>query len=93
MENRAMPSSTDWRSPGYDDRFQTLDRARMTFQFLRRNRRYRAEYSRIRKHIGRGAPVGDSTREEIARMARRWGLMFPGRSRTSGIGSPAALAS
>ncbi|ABL68245.1 transcriptional regulator domain-containing protein [Paracoccus denitrificans] len=88
-----MPSSTDWRSPGYDNRFRTLDRARMTFQFLRRNRRYRAEYSRIRQHIGREAPVADATREEIARMARRWGLMFPGRSRTSGIGSPAALAS
>ena len=87
-----MPSSTDWRSPGYDDRFRMLDRARMTFQFLRRNRRYRAEYSRIRKHIGRGTPVADATREEIARMARRWGLMFPGRSGPSGIGGAAALA-
>lgn len=87
-----MPSSTDWRSRGYNDRFRTLDRAQMTFQFLRRNRRYRAEYSGIRKHMGREASVADATREEIARMARRWGLMFPGRSRPSGIGGPAALA-
>ncbi|QRZ15742.1 hypothetical protein JWJ88_15660 [Paracoccus methylovorus] len=88
-----MPSTTDWRSPGYDDRFRTLDRARMTFQFLRRNRRYRAEYSRIRQHIGPNGTAGDSAREEIARMARRWGLMFPGQSGPSGIGRPAALAS
>ena len=88
-----MPSSTDWRSPGYDDRIRALDRARMTFQFLRRNRRYRAEYSRIRQHIGPSGAVADATREEIARMARRWGLMFPGRSRPSGIGGPTALAS
>ncbi|MDP0929716.1 DUF6499 domain-containing protein [Paracoccus onubensis] len=87
-----MPTSTGWRSPRYAEQFKTLDRARMTFQFLRRNRDYRVEYSRIERHIGQ-AGTGDHGRgKEIARMARRWGLLFPGRSRPSGSGGPAALA-
>ncbi|RJE84217.1 hypothetical protein D3P04_14595 [Paracoccus onubensis] len=87
-----MPASTDWRSPRYAEQFKTLDRARMTFQFLRRNRDYRAEYSRIRPQIGQAGTGDDSRGKEIARMARRWGLLFPGRSRPSGPGGPAALA-
>ena len=39
-----MEPSQDWRSPHYEEQLSRLDRGGISFEFLRRNRSYRADY-------------------------------------------------
>ena len=68
-----MPKRPDWRSASAVETLDRLDRAGFAWEFLRRNPRYRNEYSQIRK----GAPTATQVAEAVG---RRWGLSFRLRS-------------
>lgn len=68
----------DWRSPQFEEQLSRLDRGGVTFEFLRRNKRYREDY---RAALEQAALGGAEKAEAIARLSRRWGLAFPGGSR------------
>ncbi|WP_442909758.1 transcriptional regulator domain-containing protein [Hyphomicrobium sp.] len=84
-----MRSPPTWKSPEYCRQFQRLDRAELTFEFLRRNAEYKSDYKRA---IARITSTRADEEEVVARLAARWGLTFPGRSRTIRRLCPAALA-
>ena len=63
----------DWRSP-HHQQLRRLDRGGISFEFLRRNRSYRADYKMAREEIASDMAGKD---EAIARLSRRWGLEFP----------------
>lgn len=68
-----MPRRADWRSASTVETLDRLDRAGFAWEFLRRNRRYRKEYSQIRKGTARATLVAED-------VGRRWGLSFRLRS-------------
>lgn len=74
-----MEPSQDWQSPHFEERLRQLDRAGVSFEFLRRNRSYRADYSRALEEIASARTRRDAA---IARLSRRWGVVFPCRSRS-----------
>ncbi len=65
----------DWRSPHFEEELARLDRGGVAFEFLRRNRQYRRDFADI---LARVASSGADKGETIARLSRRWGLVFPG---------------
>lgn len=73
-----MEPSQDWRSPQFEEQLSRLDRGGISFEFLRRNRDYRADYNMVLEQI-----ASDMVRKDvaIARLSRRWGVEFPCRSR------------
>ena len=64
-----MPRRADWRSATTVETLDRLDRAGFAWEFLRRNPRYRKEYSQIRKDAARATPVAEA-------LGQRWGLFF-----------------
>ena len=70
-----MEPLDDWRSPLFEQELARLDRGGVTFEFLRRNRRYRQEYAAALERMASG---GADKGETIARLSSRWGLVFPG---------------
>jgi len=84
-----MRSPPTWKSPEYCRQFQRFDRAELTFEFLRRNPEYKSDYKRAIARITSTQAVEE---EVVAHLAARWGLTFPGRSRTIRSLRPAALA-
>ncbi len=70
-----MEPSQDWRSPHYEEQLSRLDRGGVSFEFLRRNRSYRADYTMALEEIASDKAGKDAA---IARLSRRWGLEFPG---------------
>ena len=73
-----MPGRPDWRSPSAVETLDRLDRAGFAWEFLRRNPRYRKDYSHIRKRAARASLVAEA-------VGHRWGLSFRLRSQV-GIG-------
>lgn len=73
-----MPKRPDWRSASAVETLDRLDRAGFAWEFLRRNPRYRKEYSQLRKGATRATLAGEA-------VGQRWGLSFRLRSQ-AGIG-------
>ena len=73
-----MPRRPDWRSPSAVEALDRLDRAGFAWEFLRRNPRYRKDYSRIQKGAARASLVAQA-------VGHRWGLSFRLQSQ-AGIG-------
>ena len=61
-----MPRRPDWRSPSDYEYLKQLDRAGLSWEFLRRNPEYQKDFARI---------VEATIRDAIA-LAERWGLCF-----------------
>ena len=74
-----MPTTPNWRSPTENDYLKHLDRPGFAWEFLRRNPAYQEEYETIVRGAASDAGSEGLTGEALA---RRWGLSFPGRSRT-----------
>lgn len=71
-----MEALQDWKSPRFEDELGHLDRGGVTFEYLRRNPRYRDDY---RQALETGYS-GDGKRLDAEdEFSRRWGVMFPGR--------------
>jgi len=68
-----VPSKPNWRSSTDHNALNRLERPDFAWEFLRRNRNYRAEYERITRHQADGAHDDISASAEIARY---WGVMF-----------------
>lgn len=84
-----MEPLQDWRSPQFEEQLSRLDRGGVTFEFLRRNWRYRQDYAEVLSQIA----VGGTTRiEAIERLSRRWGVAFPSRPFCVGIDRASCLA-
>lgn len=73
-----MEPLQDWRSPHFEDDLSRLDRGGVSFEFLRRNRKYRQDYADT---VTRAAANGIATGEAMRRFVQRWGLVFPCRPR------------
>jgi hypothetical protein len=83
-----MEPLQDWRSPQFENELGRLDRGGVSFEFLRRNRQYRQDYTTALKEIAAG---GTTKAEVVPRLSRRWGLMFPGGPRCIGRNRPSDL--
>ncbi|KHJ53853.1 hypothetical protein LA66_14755 [Aureimonas altamirensis] len=70
-----METSNGWRSPHFAEQLRHLDRGALSFEFLRRNRQYQADYAETRRRVALGEAVKT---EAMARFAQRWGLVFRG---------------
>ena len=68
-----MPGRADWRLATTVETLGRLDRAGFAWEFLRRNPRYRKEYSQISKATTRAPQVAEA-------VGQRWGLSFRLRS-------------
>lgn len=68
-----MPRHSGWRSRGRGDEPDTLGRPEYAAEFLRRNRRYRADHDNMLGRIASGTVNEDAARTALA---RRWGLSF-----------------
>lgn len=68
-----MPRSSSKCANGEDKAAETLGRAELAAEFLKRNRNYRAEHAQMQQRIARGS-IARQTAE--AAFARRWGLSF-----------------
>src|SRR5690606_30329336 len=88
-EKYVMEPLKDWRSPKFEEHLGRLDRGGVSFEFLRRNRQYRQDYTDT---LARVASGGASKAEAIARLSRRWGLAFPGGPVCIGFDRAARLA-
>ena len=75
-----MPILSDWRSSTEIDALQQLERPGFAWEFLRRNRKYRADYGRI---IGAGRNDKREVAKAAAKFARYWGLICTDRPKTS----------
>lgn len=84
-----MEPLNDWRSPRFEEELARLDRGGVAFEFLRRNRLYRQDFADT---VARAASGGADTNATIARLSRRWGLVFPCRSGGFGSGCAAHVA-
>src|SRR6185437_15077296 len=73
-----MPTRPDWRSASAVEMLDRLDRAGFAWEFLRRNPRYRKEYSQISRAAVRATARAES-------VGQRWGLSFRLRSK-AGVG-------
>lgn len=69
-----MEPLQDWRSPHFEDDLSRLDRGGVSFEFLRRNRKYQQDYADT---VSRPAADGIATAEATRRFVQRWGLAFP----------------
>ncbi|WP_284736105.1 transcriptional regulator domain-containing protein [Dongia deserti] len=82
-----MPRIRDWRSSSAADELNHLDRAGLAWEFLRRNPRYRRDYSKLSR---------DTADEAATAAGERWGLCFrlqsrpPGRICADGLAAGAA---
>jgi hypothetical protein len=52
-----MPGSSNKRTSGSEKAAETLGRAELAAEFLKRNRNYRAEHAQMEQRIGRGVPA------------------------------------
>ncbi|QMW21633.1 transcriptional regulator domain-containing protein [Sandaracinobacteroides saxicola] len=68
-----MSRSSNKRTSGSEKAADTLGRAELAAEFLKRNRNYRAEHAQMERRIARGS-IARQTAE--AAFARRWGLSF-----------------
>lgn len=68
-----MPPSFDWRSRAASNAPDAPGRPEYAAEFLRRNRRYHAEYVQLARRIENGAA---NARAALGVFARRWGLSF-----------------
>lgn len=70
-----MEALQDWTSPRFEEALRHLGRGGMTFEFLRRNKRYREDYRQARN----SATSGKTKQAEAEqRLCQRWGVTFPG---------------
>lgn len=72
-----MEPLEDWRSPKFEEELGRLDRGGISFEFLRRNEQYRHHYKSAADESSADQPAVIAAREGLA---RRWGVLFPGRS-------------
>lgn len=70
-----MEALQDWTSPRFEDELGQLDRGGVTFEYLRRNKRYRDDY---RQALERAVAGGTKRLEAEEELSRRWGVRFPG---------------
>jgi hypothetical protein len=63
----------DWRSAAAYEYLSDLSAPNLAFEFLRRNPDYRADFQMANEQDALGEETGAH-----ARLARRWGLRFPG---------------
>lgn len=70
-----MEALQDWTSPRFDDELGHLERGGVTFEFLRRNKRYRNDYKRA---LSSAAPDKKKQAEAAQHLCQRWGVTFPG---------------
>jgi Family of unknown function (DUF6499) len=68
-----MPRSSNKRTGGSEKAAETLGRAELAAEFLKRNSNYRAEHAQMEQRIARGS-IARAAAE--AAFARRWGLSF-----------------
>jgi hypothetical protein len=68
-----MPGSSNKRTIGSEKAAETLGRAELAAEFLKRNRNYRAEHAEMEQQIARGSIARQAAE---AAFARRWGLSF-----------------
>lgn len=68
-----MPRSSNKRTSGSEKAADTLGRAELAAEFLKRNRNYRSEHAQMEQRIARGSIARQTA--EVA-FARRWGLSF-----------------
>ncbi len=68
-----MPPEKDWRAPPDEAGNDALAYSDIAIGYLRRNPRYRADYSRALGRVKRGAITAD---EATAALVRRWGISF-----------------
>ncbi|MFC5508112.1 transcriptional regulator domain-containing protein [Bosea massiliensis] len=81
----AMPSS-DWRSPAAYAHAKSIPAAGFAWEYLRRDADYRRDFHRV--------SAGSTDKSDtLSAFSERWGLRFPGRSRSIGRFSPSILAS
>ncbi|KAB2707113.1 hypothetical protein F9K88_21145 [Brucella intermedia] len=70
-----MEALQDWTSARFDDELGHLERGGVTFEFLRRNKRYRNDYEEA---LSSAAPDKTKQAEAEQRLCQRWGITFPG---------------
>ncbi|MDK1389446.1 DUF6499 domain-containing protein [Sinorhizobium sp. 7-81] len=69
-----MEPLEDWRSPKFEQELGRLDRGGISFEFLRRNDEYRADYKAATDESSKDTHALVAAREGLT---RRWGVMFP----------------
>lgn len=70
-----MEALQDWKSPRFEVELGHLDRGGVTFEYLRRNQRYRDDY---RQALDTGYSGDGNQLDAEDEFSRRWGVMFPG---------------
>lgn len=88
-EEPMIPPASDWRSLSGHDYLSELDRSGFAWEFLRRNPAYQEDYNTIMREAASDARQEGPTRDALV---WRWGLSFPGRSKTSCRPSDRVLA-
>jgi hypothetical protein len=73
-----MHTKSDWRSPNAYDHYARHDLADFAQEFLRRNPDYQRDYADTIARIAQGHL---NEKDEMEVLARRWGMIFPVRSR------------
>jgi hypothetical protein len=71
-----MPPASNWRSSARYAYVTELDPAELAWEFLRRNPDYLHDYRAIVRAMKRGD-------DPVEALARRWGLRFRGRPKSS----------
>jgi len=84
-----MPILPDWRSSTEIDALQQLERPGFAWEFLRRNRKYRADYERI---VGSGNGDKPEVAKAAANFARYWGLICTAGPKASSHRGDGAMA-
>ncbi|NJL73615.1 MAG: hypothetical protein HC888_19890 [Candidatus Competibacteraceae bacterium] len=84
-----MPATLDWRTASDYDYTATLDADGWAWEFLRRNQEYRADFEQCRAAERAASPAATELMEAAS---QRWGLRFPGRSRSDRRRSNGLLA-
>jgi hypothetical protein len=74
-----MPPASAWRSLTGHDYLKRLDRPGFAWEFLRRNPAYQEDYETMVRGAASDAGSEGMTWDALA---WRWGLSFPGRSKT-----------
>ncbi|WP_266064525.1 transcriptional regulator domain-containing protein [Brucella intermedia] len=70
-----MEALQDWTSPRFDDELGHFDRGGVTFEFLRRNKRYQDDYRQIVEGVASGSVEQEEAEEQLS---QRWGVTFSG---------------
>ncbi len=84
-----IPPASDWRSSIGYDYLKPLDRPGFAWEFLRRNPAYQEDYNTIMREAASDAGPEGPTMDPLV---WRWGLSFPGRSKTCRRPSDGVLA-